>query len=536
LIEALKAFAKRHWPALRLRTILFSVLLFAAAMPGIGALFLRVYENTLVRQTEAELVAQGATLVAVAEAGLPQPPGPPVVPAASGRDPYASPTDSPFRTEPTTIDLSTSPVLPERPAPRPSGRAVDPQALDIAQRLTPVIARATRTTLASVLVLDRTGLVASGHDVGGDLARLPEVRDALAGRPRTVFRVNGDEHPVYAFEWLSRASGLRLHHARPVFAGNQVVGVLLLSRSPRALFRGIYEDRGKIAFGVVAIFGVLVVLSGLVSRGVTRPIEALSAASRVLAAGGGQAPETPPMAAVEIRALYEDFRAMAAGIDRRSGYLRDFAAAVSHEFKTPLAGINGAAELLLDHFETMSKAERRRFLGNIAADGARLSQLVTRLLDLARADMAQPEPDAASDLGPPIRRAADAHAGEGFAVDLDLPADLPQAAAPEATLESVVGVLLQNSRQAGATRATVTVRAEDERLRLTVADDGPGVPAADRERLFEPFFTSRRDAGGTGLGLSIARSLLAASNATIDLAPSDKGAVFDVRLPRAPAA
>ena len=531
MIDALKAFAKRHWPALRLRTILFSVLLFAAAMPGIGALFLRVYENTLVRQTEAELVAQGATLVAVAEAD--QAPSPVTVPGAPARDAGVSPADGAYRAEPTTIDLSTSPVLPERPAPRPSGRAVDPQALEIAQRLAPIVAQATHTTLASVLVLDRTGLVASGRQVGGDLSMLPEVRDALAGRPRTVFRVNGDEHPVYAFEWLSRASGLRLHHARPIFAGNRVVGVLLLSRSPRALFRGIYEDRGKIAFGVVAIFGVLVVLSGLVSRGVTRPIEALSAASREVAAGSGKVPETPATAAIEIRALYEDFRAMAAGIERRSGYLRDFAAAVSHEFKTPLASINGAVELLQDHFETMSETERRRFLGNIAADGERLSQLVTRLLDLARADMARAEPDAACDLAPPIRRAADAQAGLGFAVDLDLPADLPRAAAPEATLESVVGVLLQNSRQAGATRATVAVQPRDDRLRLTVADDGPGVPAADRERLFEPFFTSRREAGGTGLGLPIARSLLAASNGAIDLAPSATGAVFEVWLLRA---
>jgi signal transduction histidine kinase len=520
LIGALKAFAKRHWPALRLRTILFSVLLFAGAMPGIAALFLRVYENTLVRQTEAELVAQGATLEAVAEADSPQ--IPPLPPAEGA-----------YRAEPTTIDLSTSPVLPERPPPRPGGRPVDPQGLAIAERLTPVIGRATRTTLASVLVLDRTGLVASGRDVGGDLSALPEVRDALAGRPRTVFRVNGDEHPVYAFEWLSRASGLRLHHARPIVENGKVVGVLLLSRSPRALFRGIYEDRGKIAFGVVAIFGVLVVLSGLVSRGVTRPIEALSAASREVAAGGGAVPETPATAAIEIRALYEDFRAMAARIERRSGYLRDFAAAVSHEFKTPLAGINGAAELLQDHFETMSEVERRRFLDNIAADGERLSQLVTRLLDLARADMAAPEADAACDPAPPIRRAADAQAAPGFVVDLDLPKALPPAAAPAATLESVVGVLLQNSRQAGAARATVMVRADDERLRLTVADDGPGVPAADRERLFEPFFTSRREAGGTGLGLSIARSLLAASNATIDFAPSQAGAVFEVWLPRA---
>ena len=56
MIGRLKAFAKRHWPRLRLRTILFAVLFFTAAMPGIGAISLRVYENTLVRQTEARVV------------------------------------------------------------------------------------------------------------------------------------------------------------------------------------------------------------------------------------------------------------------------------------------------------------------------------------------------------------------------------------------------------------------------------------------------------------------------------------------------
>ena len=71
MIGTLKAFAKRRWPRLRLRAILFAVLFFAAAMPGISAIFLRVYENTLVRQTEAELVAQGAALAAVAATDWP---------------------------------------------------------------------------------------------------------------------------------------------------------------------------------------------------------------------------------------------------------------------------------------------------------------------------------------------------------------------------------------------------------------------------------------------------------------------------------
>jgi signal transduction histidine kinase len=522
MFRRLKRAAERHWPALRLRTIVFSVLLFAAAMPGVSAIFLRVYENTLVRQTEAELVAQGAALSAAAGADWPGGP----------RQPRSAPSDPGYyRPEATTIDLSRSPVLPERPPPLPTRRLPEAAAAGVAARLAPVIAQTSRTTLASIVMLDANGVVVRGSGVGGDLSGLPEVRAALAGRPRTVLRRNGSYRPEYSLEWLSRASGLRLHHARPIEAGDRVVGVLLLSRSPRALFRGIYEDRGKIALGVVSIFGVLVVLSGLVSRGVTRPIEALSAASREVAAGTGAVPPTPRTGAVEIRTLYDDFRAMAERVDRRTGYLRDFAAAVSHEFKTPLTGISGAVELLQDHFDTMSADERRRFLDNIAADSQRLSRLVTRLLDLARADLANPEAGVAAEIGPPLRKAADAIAGEDFAIHVALGPDIGEAAVPAPTLETVVTVLLQNSRQAGATRAEVTARRAPDGVVIEVADNGPGVAQGDRDRVFEPFFTSRRAEGGTGLGLPIARSLLAASGGRLELAESTHGACFEIRLP-----
>jgi signal transduction histidine kinase len=318
-------------------------------------------------------------------------------------------------------------------------------------------------------MLDRQGLIVRGQFLGGDLSALPEVRAALAGHPRTVFRRSGDYHPVYDFEWLSRASALRLHHARPVIVDGQVQGVLLLSRSPRALFRG----------------------------------------------------------------LYEDFRAMAERIERRSGYLRDFAAAMSHEFKTPLAGISGAVELLEDHFETMSPEERRRFLANIGGDAERLSQLVTRLLDLARADMAEPEVGAAVDAAAPARLAVDAETGAGFEVAVDLPHALPRVAVPAAAIERVVTVLLQNARQAGAGRARLNAEVSEAAVVLSVSDDGPGVPPADRERLFEPFFTTRRSEGGRGLCLPFARSLLAASHARLELTASETGARFEIGLPRA---
>lgn len=527
MIQAAKDLIKRYWPALRLRTILLAVLFFTAAMPGLTAIFLRVYENTLVRQTEAELVAQSAALAASARVFWPH--------APADDSPAARREPGYYRPELTTIDLSSNPVLPERPAPKAAREPADPDAVAAARLLEPVIDRTTQTTLASVVMLDRHGRVLLGAGKGMSLADLPEVRSALGDEPRTVLRRNGAYEQRYAFEWLSRASAIRLHHARPILVGDKVVGALLVSRSPRALFRGIYEDRGKIALAVGGIFGILILLSGLVSRGVTRPIEALSAASREVATGRGTLPETPSTAAIEIQALYEDFRVMAEAIARRSRYLRDFAAAVSHEFKTPLAGIGGAVELLQDHGDGMSPEERRRFLDNIAADNARLTQLVTRLLDMARADMARPGGDVAASVAGPVRRVADGVADPGLAIEIDLPSGLPLVAAPETTVEAVLTTLIENSRQAGATRVTISAAVLDGSLVLAVSDDGPGVPEADRERLFEPFFTSRRAEGGTGLGLSIARSLLAASDGALTLATSPAGARFEMVLPLATA-
>ena len=334
MIERLRPFVRRHWPRLRLRTILLLTFLFAASLPGFGALFLRVYENTPVRQTESELIAQGAAVAAAAS-------------VAWGNGTIKM--SRAYRAETPMIDLSTTPILPERPAARVQPGAPDPQSLVMAGALRPVIFATTRTTLASIILLDRHGRVLVGPGAGLSYADLPEAAAALRGRTVTVLRRNGVYTPRYALEWLSRASDLRIHHLRPIVANNQVVGVLLLSRSPRAPFRGIYEDRGKILLGIGLILVTLIILSGLMSRGIARPIERLSEATREGARGGGTVPEPPSTAAVEIQALYDDFALMAAALERRSRYLRDFAHAVSHEFKTPLAGIAGAIELLEDH-------------------------------------------------------------------------------------------------------------------------------------------------------------------------------------------
>ena len=521
MIRAAKDFLKRFWPRLKLRTILFATLLFVAALPGFGAVFLRVYENTLVRQTEAELIAQGAVLASAYRSFW------------TGGAPSEAPP-FPILPERPTIDLNSMPILDAQPPPGSAAAAAEPQALAAAAALRPIAADSARTTLAAIRILDRNGRVLVGRDdAGASYAGLPEVQLALAGKPATVLRRRGDYAPRYWLEFLSRASDMRVHHVRPVIVDGHVVGAIMLSRSPRGLFLGIYQDRGKIALGVGLIFLTLLGLVGLLSRGIARPIDALATATENVARGRVAIPEPPATAAVEIQALYENFASMAARIERRSRYLRDFAAAVSHEFKTPIAGIRGALELLEDHAQTMSAEERSRFLANAVKDADRLSRLLERLLDLARADMAVAAEGTATRLDGPVRAIADAMRGPALAVEVALPPGLPSAAAAPALVEAVLQVLVENSAQAGATEIAIAAERRGNRLALRVSDNGGGVPTADSEQVFEPFHTGRREQGGSGLGLSIARSLLASCGGTIVNLPAEKGACFEVELPAA---
>lgn len=541
MIAGFKAAVGRFWPVLRLRWVLFGTLLFVAALPGVAAFGLRVYENALVRRTEAELTAQGAALAAsaallwpgnVAAKGPELPDDPePWHDSAATFSRAVSRDGTAYTDVSTTIDLRSSPILPERPAALPTATRPDPTAQSVTDRLAPAIAETKQATLASILLLDRGGVLLNGRDAGKSLAQLPEVQRALAGKPVTVLRHNDSYAESSPLEWISQATSIRLHQARPILVAGQPVGAILVSRSPRAVFRGMWEDSGKIAAGAAAILALLIVLTAILARAIVRPIEHLSRASRALAQGQHAAPPRPTLQVREIRSLFDDFAAMSDSIARRSRYLRDFAAALSHEFKTPLAGIRGGIELLQDHGPTMDPAERERFLANMAVDSERLSRLVSRLMELAQADMGRTDPKARAELSPVVARVADSLRGADFAVTIDLPARLPALAIDPAALETALVTLGENARQAGASALAITARRDEDMIRLRLADNGPGIPEADRERVFDPFFTSKRERGGTGLGLPIAQALLQGSQGWLELEESASGACFVLAVP-----
>ena len=266
----------------------------------------------------------------------------------------------------------------------------------------------------------------------------------------------------------------------------------------------------------------------VLSRAIGRPIETLNSATRDVAQRAITIPPVSPLAAVEIQSLYESFGTMADRVERRTRYLRDFAAAMSHEFKTPLTGIRGVIELIEEHGDEMGDEERSRFLANAHADADRLSMLVQRLLDLARADMADPISPNPIDARAVLDRIAKEEMSGTFAVQISGQAEI---AMSEDALTTIAQALIDNSRKAGASRVELHLRMEGNLAILRVSDDGPGIPPADAARLFEPFFTSRRETGGTGLGLPIVQSLINASGGSIASVKSAQGACFEVRVP-----
>ena len=224
---------------------------------------------------------------------------------------------------------------------------------------------------------------------------------------------------------------------------------------------------------------------------------------------------------------------------------RDFVASVSHELRTPLAQIRMFSEtLLLDRAD--DEAERRRWLGVIGREARRLGDLVENILLFSHIDAARMrlEPER-TDLGELVEEAVEAYVAIAAARRMRIVADAPSriyALVDPRALRQVVVNLLDNALKYGPPEQTVRVELERDgaAARLTVADEGPGVPVADRRRLFDPFVrlaAPGATGGGSGIGLSVVRSLVEQHGGSVVVEGADGGgARFVVTLPLAAAA
>jgi two-component system OmpR family sensor kinase len=315
--------------------------------------------------------------------------------------------------------------------------------------------------------------------------------------------------------------------------------------------------------GIELVFSAAVLLFlALLSLAVVRlglaPLENIAATAGDIAGGDLSRRVEPAEDDTEIGRLGLALNAMLAQIETAfaeraasEDRLRRFVADASHELRTPLTAIRGYAELFrrgaADRPEDLARAMRR-----IEDEAARMGLLVEDLLLLARLDQGRPLEREPVDL---VRVAGDALA-DLSAIDPSRPVSFehPESlvvTGDEARLRQVAGNLLGNARvhTPDGTAVHVRVRSSDGQAILEVADEGPGLPPGEEQRVFERFWrpdgarartsgASGTGVGGTGLGLSIVAAIVAAHGGTVQAGspPNGRGAYFMVALPVAPVA
>ncbi|MEO1293274.1 MAG: ATP-binding protein [Pseudomonadota bacterium] len=516
LTRAAKPRVPVKWrPALGLVT--FVVIAALIALPLIGLVFFRLYENQLIRETEGELIAQTAAMRAVIADRL-------------GYGPQLPDISRPrFEPMEPAIDLSKVTILPPRPNPVLTQDVAAPELLAVGAEMTRIIQETRRITLAGIRIVDAKGVIIDRmrDDTGMSLAHVPEVARALGGEASSVLRrriTQGSTPPLYS---ISRGTRLRVFVAMPVIVDGQVVAAIHASRTPNNIVKHLYKERVQVFAAALTLLAAALAMGFFFLRMLTRPVNALIGRTRAIARGEREA--IRPLShhgTHEIATLTQSFLDMASALSDRSDAIATFAKHVTHELKSPLTAIQGASELLREQGEEMTEADRARFLGSIEAETTRLTQLLNRLRDLAQAEVIDGRGTCAfDDLVASLRQRY-----PGIALTPSAPPDL-RLTLSEETAGIVLTNLLENASAHGAAAVTITAAERQGHVVLRVVDNGSGVSPGNAERIFEPFFTTRRKTGGTGMGLGIVRAMLRAQGGDIALVPSEAGATFEIALP-----
>ncbi|GAA2616401.1 HAMP domain-containing sensor histidine kinase [Actinomadura fulvescens] len=284
--------------------------------------------------------------------------------------------------------------------------------------------------------------------------------------------------------------------------------------------------------GLPLLLAVVAGVTWLVTRRALRPVAAIRHELAEITASSDLTRRVPvPASRDEVAGLAtatnETLTALERSVERQRGFVAD----ASHELRNPIASLRTELEVAAAHPELLD-------LDGLTEEVVRLQRLAADLLLLARLDAGEravaPRPVALADL---LREevARRGPAG-GPPIGLDLQA-APRVLGSRDRLARVLTNLLDNAQRHASSEVNVTLRVEDDRWAvMEITDDGPGVPPADRERIFERFVrlddARSRDDGGAGLGLAIARDLVRVQGGTltVEAAPGG-GALFRIRLP-----
>ena len=293
---------------------------------------------------------------------------------------------------------------------------------------------------------------------------------------------------------------------------------------------------GALLVGTPLLLLLLAGVTWLVVGSTQRPISALRRGAQVITATGVTRELPVPEARDEVRVLAVTLNDMLTRLDAAQQRQRRLVSDTAHELRSPIAGIRAQLEVALDHPEQQDWPQTAQ---DVLADTLRLASLAEDLLVLARLDEYQPRATAGKpvDLAALVTEEVERSAGGRVPVTARTGGPCVVTGDPDG-LRRLLRNLIDNALRYAKSRVEVAAHREDSEAVLTVSDDGPGIPEADRERAFDRFVrlddARSRDetqAGGAGLGLAIVRAIARTHDGSAYLEDSTPGLRAVVRIP-----
>jgi signal transduction histidine kinase len=367
------------------------------------------------------------------------------------------------------------------------------------------------------------------------------IRAATAGadrlvpllRPAELARAEGGHVVVIPGDRVGAPGTLRVV-ARAAGSGS-AERVVLVAAPTHTIEESNEAVRAILLIAYPLLVAGLAVLAWHVVGWALRPVEELrQGAERISASGRRAGPLPVPDGDDEVHRLAVTLNDMLDRLDAGRARQRAFVADAAHELRSPIASLRTQLEVADRLGEPPPAAD-------LVTDVSRLSRLVDDLLLLARAD----EGDPALRLDEAVDLTSVAHDAAASQVAARVPVVVAGDGAPVWTVgdpvstRRVVENLVANAVRHASTKVTVSTAVVDSStVRLRVSDDGPGIPAEDRERVFDRFTrldnARARDEGGAGLGLAIVRELVRQHSGTVALGDAEPGLQVDVTLPAGP--
>jgi two-component system sensor histidine kinase CreC len=312
-----------------------------------------------------------------------------------------------------------------------------------------------------------------------------------------------------------------LYIAAPIFVHGTRAGVLTVVKPTTAVRSFIAAARPRL-IAVVAIAGlVALALALLVSLWVSQQVGRLTRYADSVR--GGERVAFPRLADTELRRMGLAFERMRESLDGHA-YIEHYVRALTHELKSPISAIRGAAEIL--QTPSLDEARRAQFLRNVEHETQRIQDLADRMLELSELEARRALPDRSKVLlAPLVRTIAESHeptrAQRNVVIALEVPADaavLGDAFLIHLALSNLVKNAVEFSPEAGHVR--VTAATDQGRVQILVEDEGPGIPEFARSRVFERFYSLARPHTGrksTGLGLNLVKEIATLHGGSVQL-------------------